>query len=295
MGGDEPIRFGENRFKIYTEAYTNCASVEGTTKIELRRRERPEPVPVPCGIGTCIPEDEVEEIEAIPEDEIFYRCYGCKLEGKCYPMGYRKEGRYCSDNYEFIEQLGAGTCDNHFECESNVCISDECVGEGLLKKIIKWFKKIFGGKDENEEPGDKICKKLLIEKDIGDYEYIESAYGNAKESQAPLYSEEGEQIGVVKCCVSGYYRNEEPGGMALVCPFDNREDIENSLKWLSAREELSLKEYKGQKVYGDENAVVWTHKNFILATGFDPNANIPFPDDIADAYLKKYPNDLGEI
>jgi hypothetical protein len=84
----------------------------------------------------------------IPEEKMFYSCDGCELEGKCYPMGYRKEGQYCSEDYEFIEQSKAGTCDNNFECKSNVCISDECVKEGLIKRIIKWFKKLFGAEPE---------------------------------------------------------------------------------------------------------------------------------------------------
>ncbi|MBA7671615.1 hypothetical protein ES703_79775 [subsurface metagenome] len=90
-------------------------------------------------------EETIEEPRDIPEEKMFYSCTGCELGGKCYPIGYRKEGRYCSDNNEFIDQSKAGTCDNSFECKSNVCISGECIEEGLIKRIIGWFRKLFGG------------------------------------------------------------------------------------------------------------------------------------------------------
>ena len=34
-------------------------------------------------------------------------------------------------------------CDNNFECESNVCVSGECVSNTLIRKIINWFKRVF--------------------------------------------------------------------------------------------------------------------------------------------------------
>ncbi|MDD5193211.1 MAG: hypothetical protein PHF67_01355 [Candidatus Nanoarchaeia archaeon] len=69
----------------------------------------------------------------------------CPLDNKCYPFGYRKSGEYCSDNGAFVEQLNSdSTCDNNFECSSNVCVSGKCIDEGFLNKIINWFKKLFG-------------------------------------------------------------------------------------------------------------------------------------------------------
>ncbi|MDP2925603.1 MAG: hypothetical protein Q8N99_04485 [Nanoarchaeota archaeon] len=69
----------------------------------------------------------------------------CPLDNKCYPFGYRKGGNYCSDESKFVEQLKADkTCENNFECSSNVCVSSKCVDEGLIQKIINWFKKLFG-------------------------------------------------------------------------------------------------------------------------------------------------------
>lgn len=73
-------------------------------------------------------------------------CSGCIIDKKCYPFGYRKSGKFCSDeNNQFAEQKKAkSSCENNFECSSNVCVSSQCVSEGLLQKILNWFKKIFG-------------------------------------------------------------------------------------------------------------------------------------------------------
>ncbi|MBS3075922.1 hypothetical protein J4429_05700 [Candidatus Pacearchaeota archaeon] len=70
----------------------------------------------------------------------------CPFEDKCYPFGYRKAEKYCSDNGAFIEQLKSDeTCDNNFECSSNVCVSGKCIDAGFLQKIMNWFRKLFGG------------------------------------------------------------------------------------------------------------------------------------------------------
>jgi hypothetical protein len=68
----------------------------------------------------------------------------CPLDGKCYPFGYRKSNNFCSDTGSFVEQLeGDKVCENNFECSSNVCVSGTCVSEGLLQKILNWFKNLF--------------------------------------------------------------------------------------------------------------------------------------------------------
>ena len=286
---------GKIRLKVTTSPnIEGCGPVEDTMELEIREGEDTEEV---CGIGTCIPEED-EEVEDIPEDRGLYACSGCELEGKCYPMGYRKAGQYCSEDYEFIEQLDEAVCDNSFECKSNMCVSGECVGEGLMRKIINWFKKMFGGEDEDDKkPGEEICKKLLIEKDIRDYEYEESFYGNSKETQVPVYSEDGEQIDIVKCCAASYLCPGEAGCMGLVCPFDNREDVKNSLKWLLIKNtNLVLSEYKGENVLKDSNrAIAWTSNAYIVASGGDPSRGSPLAEEIVDAYLKKYKNDLEDI
>ncbi len=70
---------------------------------------------------------------------------GCTLDGKCYPFGYRKNGMYCSDGYEFVNQVGAElSCENNFECSSNLCVDSQCVSSSLIQKFLSWFKNLFG-------------------------------------------------------------------------------------------------------------------------------------------------------
>ena len=70
----------------------------------------------------------------------------CSLDKKCYPLGYRKSGEYCSDGNQFIAQLeGSTQCNNNFECQSNVCVSGQCVEINLIQKILEWFRNLFGG------------------------------------------------------------------------------------------------------------------------------------------------------
>lgn len=72
-------------------------------------------------------------------------CFGCLKDETCYPLGYRKGGEYCAEGKIFISQLKAdSTCDNNFECYSNVCVSGKCIDEGFIQKILNWFKRLFG-------------------------------------------------------------------------------------------------------------------------------------------------------
>jgi hypothetical protein len=279
----------EVQFKVYTKETSSCGSVEDTAFIKLELAE--------CGVGGCVPEPECKDkvrmcggaCPPCPEDDdgnIFYPCRGCDVDGKCYPLGYRKEARYCSDNYEFVNQIKEGKCDNSFECKSNVCISGECVGEGLIKKVIAWFKKMFGGGDDDGESKD--CSKLLIEKDIGDYEYEKSGYGENEHSQVPVYSEDGENIETIKCCMADYSE-----AATMVCAFDSKEDVRNSLRWIlaSGRGTEGFREYKGEKVIAN-GMIGWTSKAYLIVSGGKPEAGDKFVEEIADAYLKKYKSDL---
>ena len=63
----------------------------------------------------------------------------------CETVGLRDAGKYCASDKFLVEQKETGSlCQNNFECGSNVCVSDECISEGLLRKIINWFKGLFG-------------------------------------------------------------------------------------------------------------------------------------------------------
>ena len=293
----------EVKFKVYTKETSSCGSVEDIKEIKIKLEE--------CGMGECAPEPECKDkvrkcggvCPPCPEDEdgdIFYVCSGCELEGKCYPYGHRKGGNYCSDeNDMFIEQREADrACENNFECKTNLCIDGSCISSSLWNKFLVWFRKIAGGEEEDKEFGD--CSKLLIEKDIKDWEYLESIYGSTKESQVPVYSKDGTYLDTLKCCLAGYERKEtNEQKAALVCEYDNREELKNSLYWVLITKEglyleFELTEYKGEKVYGsiDEVGVVWTSDNYLVGSGGPPSVGTPFSEDITDAYLEKYPNDF---
>lgn len=103
-----------------------------------------------CKSGACferplIEPDETNKIIEVPDEIISnYDCKGCKDNDKCYFFGYRKAKEYCSDKGSFVEQAKEETtCDNNFECSSNVCISGQCISEGLIQKILNWFRKVF--------------------------------------------------------------------------------------------------------------------------------------------------------
>lgn len=67
-------------------------------------------------------------------------------EERCPQLGYRVNGSYCSEDGEYLEQLKEGDfCENNFECSTNLCIDNKCIGSGFLQRIFAWFKRLFGG------------------------------------------------------------------------------------------------------------------------------------------------------
>jgi len=289
MSLGEPFRFGKNKLKIYTDV-GGCNLVEDIAIIEIKRKEGPEPVP--CGMGSCVPEEEEEE--EIPGERGFYSCSGCEADEKCYPIGYRKSGVYCTPDNVFVSQIEKGECDNSFECASNVCISGDCLTENFIEKIIKWFKKLFGGEDEDGV--EKKCSKLLIEKNIGEYIYSESLPpGGNEHLLVPIHSEDGEHLGTIKCCAAVYRDAEDTAHGVLFCAYDSKEDVTNSVKWLIAKERnFVFKEFRGQKVFGDNKgqAIVWINNAYLIAVGPGAEEGVSLPEDLADAYLKKYPSEF---
>ena len=60
-------------------------------------------------------------------------------------LGFRVNQTYCSVDGSFISQKATdSSCDNNFECQSNLCINSKCISGSLLDKILSWFKNIFG-------------------------------------------------------------------------------------------------------------------------------------------------------
>jgi hypothetical protein len=109
-----------------------------------------------CEDGACIKLELNPDFETGPLDlpkehpeeimpEYTFVCMGCISKDKCYPIGYRKEETYCSDNEKFLLQGKAdSSCNNNFECKSNLCIDDKCIESGFFQKILNWFKNLFG-------------------------------------------------------------------------------------------------------------------------------------------------------
>lgn len=72
-------------------------------------------------------------------------CAGCELNGECYSFGKRVGDNFCSDTREFVLQKGEDEiCDNNYECQSNLCVDNLCIDQTFLRRIINWFKDLFG-------------------------------------------------------------------------------------------------------------------------------------------------------
>ncbi len=99
-----------------------------------------------CEPTAARPSEEEPTVKPLPTPgETPVICDGCILENKCVFIGYRIEGKYCDIDSEFVEQKEEEeSCDNNFECSSNVCINNECISQGILKKILDFFRKLFG-------------------------------------------------------------------------------------------------------------------------------------------------------
>ncbi len=144
---------GPNKTEVYEEICEGdkvveyICGLEGALEIKLD-------CTYGCKDGACLspkyiePEEESEIPLDIPEDteDKTYVCMGCSLNEKCYPYGFRKDGKFCSDvEEEFILQKDKeSSCENSFECTSNLCLEDECLSKSILAKFVRWIKNLFG-------------------------------------------------------------------------------------------------------------------------------------------------------
>jgi len=73
-------------------------------------------------------------------------CQGCFLEDSCIPYTIRSKDKYCSLDGDMIDQKSSkASCENNFECSSNICIDDQCISKGIWRRFLNWFRRLFGG------------------------------------------------------------------------------------------------------------------------------------------------------
>ncbi|MFH1840067.1 MAG: hypothetical protein ABH849_02870 [Nanoarchaeota archaeon] len=89
-------------------------------------------------------EDSSGESAEVPDD-VSPSCNGCFLEDTCVQFGYRTEDNYCNVDGEFMDQKEAGvSCNNNFECSTNLCIDNECISQGIWQRFLNFMKRFFG-------------------------------------------------------------------------------------------------------------------------------------------------------
>jgi len=140
----ETNKCGVNSFSVSEECYIEAGTGQFFTTTPVTTssgggggagQEAPTPISTTPGMTTPV----------VEKEEMLICKDSCPLEGKCYPFGYRKDGKYCSDEGAFKEQLKENVaCENNFECSTNVCVDGKCISSNLIQTIINWFKALFG-------------------------------------------------------------------------------------------------------------------------------------------------------
>jgi len=237
-----------------------------------------------CGNGLC---EIGETYESCTRD-----CPNCNDDNECTKDSYDYHGQKCI-NELIVPCCGNEICDEDVETYSS-CSTDCPNCDDNDKLTVDSF---------NYETQECENTELLIREDFGNYKHVESMYGEeaGEVGQQGIYTEEGEQIGTIKCGLAQYLDQNEMRGTVLVCPYEKREHVENWVKLVKQGSDAMfiLEDYKGEKVYADTYAdkwvsIIWTHENYAVSVGRDyQQEGSVFPEDIADAYLEKYPNDLS--
>ncbi len=72
-------------------------------------------------------------------------CEGClDKENICLPIGTRTDVEYCDvDSALKSQRIETASCNNNFECGSNLCVDGQCIEKGAFTKIMDWFRKLF--------------------------------------------------------------------------------------------------------------------------------------------------------
>lgn len=101
-----------------------------------------------CSDIKCKTAGTVKEVSCTPES-----CSGCKFEESCLPYGFRtktdSKKLYCDIDSELKEQKTTNadgnwdSCQNNFECASNLCTEEECVNIQAVVGEANKFRQIF--------------------------------------------------------------------------------------------------------------------------------------------------------
>ena len=77
-----------------------------------------------CKDGVCLSETNVIVCDK-----------GCPYNGECLPVGTRVTGKYCDYTQALKVQI-EGSCENNYECTSNLCLSGDCLSEDGGKNLL---------------------------------------------------------------------------------------------------------------------------------------------------------------
>jgi hypothetical protein len=72
-------------------------------------------------------------------------CEGCLNENNvCLPISTRTETQYCDSDYSLKNQKSEEmSCNNNYECSTNICVNNKCISPSFIQKIIDWFSKLL--------------------------------------------------------------------------------------------------------------------------------------------------------
>lgn len=114
------------------------ASIAKTIPTPIQQTQPSESKPVP---SENIPTNHTQPDAIVPEKT----CAGCLLNERCISQTVRLNGQYCdSDNKLYTQKQEKISCENNFECVSNLCIDSKCTSPGMFERFTRWLSKLFG-------------------------------------------------------------------------------------------------------------------------------------------------------
>ncbi len=229
------------------------------------------------------------------------------VEGYCEQVGEYQE--YKAEEYECPNGCEDGACIRDDGCPSVIgwriegikCLVDSGCNYDSSYDYYDSAEDCIDGLGKVEYPVlaplpvPDTCHDLLIEENIGTYNYRKTTYSRMGPD---VYSADGQKIRSSQCCLADYKKNllDLAGSVVYICPLDNRANVENTMAHVAGENTYELGEYATQKVYwmrnNDNEALLWTNNINILAVA---DASGAIPDDIAKAYLEKHNSDLGVV